>query len=330
MYRNHTIGVVVTAYNEEGLVGDVISRMPRFVDRVYAVDDCSTDGTWDEITQHAATPVNETVTSPVPDGGRNAEQMVVPIRHETNQGVGGAIKSGFEHALEDRVDIVAVMDGDGQMDPAHLHRLLDPIIDGKATYAKGNRLSRMSHFRGMSPLRVIGNLILTALTRIASGYWRMSDPQNGYNAISRSALERLSISDLYSGYGFRNDILVHLNVQQAIIADVAMPAIYGEEESGIRYSNFVPRMSGLLLRRFLWRLHQRYMSKHGSFESGLSAAVISVLAGVILLTRTLSRKRSLFSRISTVGMVFGGLLMALAMAESRHANDATVVVGEDE
>lgn len=329
MYRDHTVGVVVTAYNEEGLVGNVLDCMPSFVDRVYAVDDCSTDGTWNEITQRAAGPRADTVSFPLPDGGRSADGVVVPIRHERNQGVGGAIKTGFRQALEDRIDIVAVMDGDGQMDPTQLPRLLDPIVDGKAAYAKGNRLTKISHFGGMSPLRIIGNIMLTVLTRIASGYWRMSDPQNGYNAIAGPTLERLSLSTLYGGYGFRNDILVRLNVHGTTIADVSMPALYGEEESGIRYSTFIPRMSGLLLRRFFWRLWRRYVSQRDA--SGLvSIRSVCVFAGFALLARVLLHKRSSHSWLGTVGVWLGGLLMMLVMVEGRYANDATVTVGNDE
>lgn len=328
MYRGHTVGVVVTAYNEEGLVGNVIDCMPTFVDRVYAVDDCSVDGTWNEIIQHAAVPQSDTVSFPVPDGGQVSDGRVVPIRHEVNRGVGNAIKTGFQRALEDSIDIVAVMDGDGQMDPAQLHRLLDPIVDGKAMYAKGNRLSRMSHFRGMSLWRIVGNVMLTVLTRIASGYWRMSDPQNGYNAISRAALERLSIATLYGGYGFRNDILVQLNVHEMPIADVSMPAIYGEEESGIRYEEFIPRMSGLLLRQFCWRLWKRYVARVGVRSAARS---VSVLTGIAVLARVLSlpRNRSLNSWLSTVGVVVIGLVL-FAVAEGRDTNKATVTVGEDE
>lgn len=324
MYRDHTVGVVVTAYNEEGLVGNVIDCMPTFVDRVYAVDDCSTDRTWNEITQHAAGPRADAVSFPLPDGGQSADGVVVPIRHERNQGVGSAIKTGFRQALEDRIDIVAVMDGDGQMDPTQLHRLLDPIIDGKAAYTKGNRLSSLSHFTGMSPLRIVGNVILTVLTRIASGYWRMSDPQNGYNAIAGTTLEQLSLSTLYGGYGFRNDILVRLNVHGTTIADVSMPALYGEEESGIRYSEFIPRMSGLLLRRFCWRLWKRYVSQQSSL---VSARSVGVLVGLAILARMLSRKRSPHSWI---GMWLGGLLMLFTLVEGRYANNATVTVENDE
>jgi len=192
MYRNHTIGVVVPAYNEEGFVGEVIETLPDYVDRIYVVDDCSTDGTWAEIRRHAVImndqvsltdSEGQTVTA---NGESNTvfDRRVVPIRHKENRGVGGAIKTGYLRAREDEIDITTVIAGDGQMDPNLLPRFLDPIADGTVEYTKGNRLPSEEYRSEMPRFRLIGNAVLTVLTRIASGYWRMMDPQNGYTAIS--------------------------------------------------------------------------------------------------------------------------------------------------
>ena len=180
MYNEHTVAVVVPAYNESGFVGEVIETLPAFVDRVYAIDDQSTDETWDEITAAAAA-VNDTAST---DGGAAFDQRVVPIRHETNRGVGGAIKTGYLRAREDAVDVTAVMGGDGQMDPTQLERIIQPITTGEAEYAKGNRLINSEDHAEMPRFRLVGNRILTLLTKIASGYWRVGDPQMGYTAIS--------------------------------------------------------------------------------------------------------------------------------------------------
>jgi glycosyltransferase involved in cell wall biosynthesis len=247
VYRNSSVAVVVPAYNEEGFVGDVVRGIPAYVDKIYAVDDRSTDGTWEEL-RACAEQVNAEG-----DGER-----VVPIRHERNRGVGGAIKTGYGQALRDEMDVTAVIAGDGQMDPSKLTQFLDPIVDGEADYTKGNRLWREDTWREMSQWRLFGNRLLTVLTRIASGYWGMVDPQNGYAAISLRALEELPVDDLYEEYGFLNDLLVHLNVQGLRIADVPHEAVYGDEQSGIKYSTFVPRLSRLLLRDFLWRLKMKY------------------------------------------------------------------------
>lgn len=258
MYRGHAIAVVIPAYNEEQFVADVIETVPAFVDSIYPVDDCSSDGTWDRI-KAAAARLNDTAQQrPVAlaDGGDT--RRVVPIRHETNTGVGGAITTGYRRAMEDGHDVVAVMNGDGQMDPSILDRILDPVVTGQAEYAKGNRLQTRAHCAEMSRFRLVGNYILTVLTRIASGYWQLTDPQNGYTAISARALDQLDLDALYEEYGFLNDVLVRLNVHNMPIADVSMEAVYGEETSSIQFHRFVPKLSWLLLRNFLWRLGARY------------------------------------------------------------------------
>lgn len=256
MYRDRTVGVVIPAYNEERFVGDVIESVPEFVDRVYVIDDGSTDRTWAAIERHAST-VNRTDAM---DRGSGAgfDRRVVPLRHERNRGVGGAIKTGYLRAYEDGVDVVAVMAGDGQMDPDTLPRLLDPIADGRADYVKGNRLSAEGNYRGMPAWRLLGSVILTALTRVASGYWRVRDPQNGYTAISREALTAIDIEALYEDYGFCNDLLIRLGARGMTVVDVPTTIDYADEESAIRYRTFVPKLSLLLARRFLWRLRREY------------------------------------------------------------------------
>jgi glycosyltransferase involved in cell wall biosynthesis len=280
MYRDHTIGVVVPAYNEEGFVGEVIETMPAYVDRVYVIDDCSTDGTWAEIREYAEQ-VNEAArrtgtvavdgarepVSPLEgepqrveaDGGLLFDPRVVPIQHKKNRGVGGAIKTGYQRALDDELDITAVMGGDGQMNPDILHTFLDPIVEDKADYAKGNRLLYKEYRQGMSKWRFIGNSILTFLTKISSGYWKTMDPQNGYTAISYHALNNVGISSMYEYYGYCNDILVKLNAKGMRVADVAMPAVYGDEESSIKYRTYIRRVSWMLLKNFLWRLKVKYL-----------------------------------------------------------------------
>ncbi|RRJ33657.1 glycosyltransferase family 2 protein [Halocatena pleomorpha] len=327
MYRDHTVGVVITAYNEEGLVGDVIDSVPSFVDEVYAVDDCSTDNTWAEITEHMAMAPAETSSFPLPDGGHRSQRRVVPVRHEQNRGVGGAIKSGFQEALDSGVDIVAVMDGDGQMDPAHLDRLLDPIVDGRASYAKGNRLAKRSHIESMSWFRLFGNVLLTILTRIASGYWRMRDPQNGYNAIDTATLERIPLSQLHDRYGFRNDVLIRLSVEGATIADVTMPAVYGEEESGIHYTAFIPRLSWLLLGRFFWRLRTE-LRRNWLLSPSMSESA-SLFAGLVITARLRTRERTP-PWLTLLGTVLSGLLVVFTMVEERYANDETISIEDNE
>lgn len=260
MYKGKRVGVVVTAYNEAPFVGDVIETVPDFVDRVYAIDDSSPDDSWAEI-QQVASRINETIESEleiaVADGGEG--RRVVPIRHEENHGYGAAVKTGYRHAVDDDMDVVAVMNGDGQMDPAILDRIIDPVAEGEADYAKGNRLLHPNDRDGMSAFRFVGNAMLTGLSKFASGYWTIGDPQNGYTAISRETIEDLDLESITDQYGFLNHLLTHLNVNECRVADVAMSAVYGEEKSSIRYVPFVRFVSLLLLRSFLWRLKTRYV-----------------------------------------------------------------------
>lgn len=257
MYEGKTVGVVVPAHNEEAFVGEVITTIPEFVDRIFVIDDCSSDATWERI-RRAAERVNASPNVAKADGGQ-VRPRVVPHRHETNEGVGGAIKTGYEFAVREGMDVVAVMNGDGQMDPDILDEIIEPVVEGRADYAKGNRLYSAEHSRGMSRWRFTGNAILTFMTKISSGYWGMNDPQNGYTAISRQALETLDIGALYNEYGFLNDLMVKLNVHGFRVTDVEMHAVYGDEESGIEYRSFVPKLSTLLFVRFLWRLKARYL-----------------------------------------------------------------------
>ena len=268
LYHGHRVAVVVPAYNEELLIGDTLAGIPDFVARVYVVDDCSTDRTQEVVDYYAS-----------------HDDSIVSIRHEVNKGVGAAIVTGYRKALADRMDIIAVMAGDDQMDPAFLPELLDPIVAKKCDYTMGNRLISPVYRKQMSPWRFFGNTILTMLTKIASGYWQMMDPQNGYTAISKRALERISLDDIYPRYGYCNDLLVKLNVNTFRVINVPHPARYGRETSGIRYSTYILKLSWLLLRDFLWRLKMKYlvMSFHPLvffYVAGASFCIIGVLGGI--------------------------------------------------
>ncbi|CAJ37092.1 glycosyltransferase family 2 protein [Methanocella arvoryzae] len=235
------IGVVVPAYNEEVLLGETVRGMPSYVSRIYVIDDCSTDRTPEVLRKLA-----------------DEDPRVVGLRHEVNKGVGATIIDGYKLALQDRMDYVAVMAGDNQMDPEELPRLLLPVMEGKADYAKGNRLLGRQMRKGMSSWRFLGNSMLTMLNKIASGYWHISDPQNGYTVISREALETLDLDSIYTYYGYCNDLLVKLNAAGFRTIDVPIPARYGREKSKIRYGRFIFKVAPMLFRGFLWRLRVKY------------------------------------------------------------------------
>ncbi|MGA8849169.1 MAG: glycosyltransferase family 2 protein [Dehalococcoidia bacterium] len=248
MYKGKRVAVVMPAYNEEKFIARVLTTIPPFVDKIYAVSDGSTDRTL-EIAQSIAE--------------QNSKIMV--INRKERGGIGAAVTMGHERALADGMDVIAVMAGDGEMDPAFLDKILDPVVEGRADYAKGDRFSMAGHKNGISAWRIIGIFLLTYLTRIASGYWHISDPQHGYTAISRETLGKLPLDKLYKGYAFENDMLVNLNVINARVVDIPMPmpasATASKKYSKIRYRSFIVKTSWLLLKDFVWRVGVRYMKQ---------------------------------------------------------------------
>jgi glycosyltransferase involved in cell wall biosynthesis len=241
MLDGKRVAVVVPAFDEERLVGETIRGIPEFVDRVYVVDDASRDAT----------------AAQAADAG---DPRVEVIRHERNRGVGAAIVSGYRRALEEGMEVTCVMAADNQMDPVELPALVGPVARGEVEYAKANRLFSGEAWTVIPRTRYLGNAVLSLLTKIASGYWHVADSQAGYTAVSREALARLDLDRVYRGYGFPNDMLVHLNVQNARVRDVPSRPIYDVgERSGIRLRRVIPRISWLLFKGFWWRMGQKYV-----------------------------------------------------------------------
>jgi glycosyltransferase involved in cell wall biosynthesis len=235
------VAVVVPARDEEALLPQTLAGIPEFVDRVYVVDDGSTDGT-------------------VAAAEAAGDGRVSVIRHERSGGVGAAIVSGYKRALSDGVDVTAVMAADNQMDPADLETLAGAVARGEVDYAKANRLFTGQAWELIPRTRYLGNAVLSMLTKIASGYWHVADSQSGYTAVGRDTLALLDLDRIYRRYGFPNDMLVHLNVVNARVRDFPSRPIYGVgERSGIKYRSVVPRISWLLFKGFLWRLREKYV-----------------------------------------------------------------------
>lgn len=238
MIEGRTVAVVIPAYRVERAIAGVVREMPAFVDRIIVVDDASPDG-----------------TSNVVNGV--GDPRVRLLRHNVNQGVGGAMASGFRAALDADADIIVKCDGDGQMDPRDIEALLRPIVAGRAEYSKGCRFHDFRALAEMPRVRLGGNIGLTFLTKLASGYWHVLDPQNGFVAIRGDVLRRLPLARLARGYFFENDMLIRLNALEARVADVPMPSRYGEETSSLRPGRalleFPIRLLGGFFRRLFWR-----------------------------------------------------------------------------
>jgi glycosyltransferase involved in cell wall biosynthesis len=241
MLEGKRVAVVVPAHNEEELVVATLQGIPGFVDRIYVVDDASTDATAER--------------------ARSADDpRVEVIEHDRNRGVGAAIVSGYKRALAERIDATAVMAGDNQMDPDELEGLALPVVRDELDYAKANRLFTGSAWRLIPRNRYLGNAMLSFLTKIASCYWHIADSQAGYTVLSLRVLRLLDLDRIYTSYGFPNDMLVHLNVWDARVRDFPSRPIYGVgERSGIRIRRVVPRISWLLWKGFFWRLREKYV-----------------------------------------------------------------------
>ncbi|SFR66465.1 glycosyltransferase family 2 protein [Halogeometricum limi] len=326
MYKGKRVAVVVPAYNEEGFVGRTLESVPSYVDRIYAVDDGSSDGTWDEI-QNTSRRLNERQAEPVAtDGGRHDGARVVPIRHETNSGVGAGIKTGYYRAMEDDMDVVAVMNGDAQMDPEVLPHFLNPIVEDRADYAKGDRISRRENVGEMSSFRLFGNRLLTRLTNLSSGYWKTIDSQNGYTAVSVEMLERIPLEEVYDQYGFLNDMLTTLNLHDARVVNVPHRAVYGNEQSGIVYRKFVPSLSGLLFQNFLRRLASRatdrsYQPAVVGYVVGMVGMLLGALGAARGVTRVLRRKEESSFLRSVAGLLAGVLAFVAGAFLDKRANE---------
>lgn len=245
MYHKAKVGVVVPCHNEQLLITRVMDTMPEFVDQIYVVDDVSTDQTTTIVEDYIRT---------------TGTQRVSLIKHQVNQGVGGAIVTGYRQAAQDGMAVIAVMAGDAQMDPEDLHLIVEPVADGRADYTKGNRLTSGEAWTQIPRVRYIGNVFLSLMTKVASGYWHIFDSQTGYTAISRQAIETIDLDGLWKRYGYPNHLLVMLNIHNFSVADIPVKPVYGiGEKSGIRIWRVIPSISLLLLRGFIRRLFFKYI-----------------------------------------------------------------------
>jgi len=290
MLNNKTIAVVVPAYNEETQIARVIGTMPDFVDRIVIVNDASKDRTAEEVTAFitdSSAYVNEAIAVKNTERGfyneadvfveqmeqkeieryvpseivnKNPEQnRVILINNLKNGGVGASIARGYKWCRDHQIDCTAVMAGDGQMDPGELPEICLPVVAGEADYVKGNRLIHRSARYLIPPSRYFGNSVLSMMTKVASGYWRVSDTQTGYTAISLAALKKIDVAGIYRSYGMPNDMLVKLNLAKCVLKEVEIKPVYRVgEQSKMKIFKVIPRVSWLLFKAFFKRIWNRY------------------------------------------------------------------------
>lgn len=247
MYREKKIALVIPAYNEEKLIKPTLENVPGLFDAVYVVDDKSPDNQNAVISKCA-----------------EKDQRIHLLKHEVNQGPGGAIITGYLESAKAGIDITVVVGGDHQMNLDEVAHFLDPIVDGKADYAKGNRflLSKLEDTLAKMPkIRLIGNWIITVLTKIASGYYKTMDVVDGYTAISKRAIEIIDWSKAWKRYGYPMDFLVRLNAYGFKIIEIPRTAVYlpGERQSQIKGFSYAMKVSPMLIRNFFWRLNFKYL-----------------------------------------------------------------------
>lgn len=239
------LAVIIPAYRAAGTIGAVLESMPSYVDHVIVIDDHSPDG------------LGEVVAA-------CRDKRIIYHRHERNKGVGGAMVTGYAKALELKADLVAKVDADGQMDPAFLDRLALVALRWDCDYVKANRFGRIGHLEGMPRARLLGNILLSFLTKVASGYWNIFDPQNGYTLITGRMLKKLELKRIDESYFFENSMLIHLNVVRARVGEIYLPAQYGDEQSSMKLLRILTSFPYKLLKGFSFRVFQKYILRSTS------------------------------------------------------------------
>ncbi len=261
--ENKSLAVIIPAYNAEKTILAVYKKIPSYVDWIIIVNDKSSDST-------------EKVVSIISDS------RVVLINHSINTGVGGAMITGFKKALELKAYFIAKIDSDDQMDPRYLDRFVRICLQFGCDYVKANRFGHLDALPSMPLKRFIGNIGLSFLTKISSGYWNVFDPQNGYIMITRKMLRRLDLKKVDHGYFFENTMLILLNVMRAKIGEIYLPAQYGNEVSSMRLTNILWTFPRKLFYGLMYRIYQKYIFRSLSpFFLLLSFGLVFFIGGSV-------------------------------------------------
>ena len=246
------LAVIVPAYNEEVLIEKTINSIPEKVNKIVIINDCSKDDT------------EKIVRSLM-----KKNEKIELINFDKNSGVGAALIAGYNYCYEKKYDIAVVMPGDAQALPVDFDKLIEPVVSGKADYAKGNRLKNKNVKEIMPRHRFIGNTFLTILTKFATGYFHIMDPQMGYTALNVKMLEKINIQNLIKRYGYPGQLLFLLNMADAKVVDVEVTPHYDIEKSGINLLTFVPKLMFLLIKLFIQRVYRKLLKEKMS-PAGIS------------------------------------------------------------
>lgn len=258
------ISVVIPSYKVKNHILEVIKNIGPEVCRIYVVDDCCPDASGEFVRDNCDDP------------------RVVVLRNEVNQGVGGAVMAGYRAAIEDGMDVMVKLDGDGQMDAKLIPDFVAPIIHGEADYTKGNRFFDLEEIRAMPKVRLFGNAVLSFMTKLSSGYWNLFDPTNGYTAIHREVAKHLPMGKISKRFFFETDLLFRLNTLRAVVVDVPMDAKYGDEVSNLRIGKIVGEFFIKHVRNFSKRIFYNYYLRDMSLASiELPLGLLLILFGSI-------------------------------------------------
>lgn len=253
------IAAVIPCYQGRSKILEVIHKVPDIVTRIYCVDDACTEETGQLIQQECH------------------DERVKVITHAANQGVGGAMVTGYQAALADQMDIIVKLDSDGQMDPELVPVFVQPVLNGQADYTKGNRFFRLEDLEGMPKTRLLGNAVLSFMCKLSSGYWQIFDPNNGYTAIHASVLKLIPLDKINKGYFFESDMLFRLNTLRAVVQDIPITSIYRDETSNINIVRELFVFSFNHSRNFIKRIFYNY------FLRDFSVASIEWVIGPVLI-----------------------------------------------
>ncbi len=245
----YAVAVVIPSYKVTRHIMDVLAAIGPECQRIFVVDDACPESSGKFVLEH------------------NLDPRVTVLFHEQNQGVGGAVMTGYAAAVADGAEVIVKIDGDGQMNPALLDIFVQPILHGEADYTKGNRFYNLESLRSMPAVRLLGNAILSFLSKISTGYWNLFDPTNGYTAIHAAVAKHLPVNKISKRYFFETDILFRLNTLRACVLDVPMEAIYADETSHLKISKIITEFFYKHLRNTVKRIFYNYYLRDMSLAS---------------------------------------------------------------
>ncbi|MGK5075896.1 glycosyltransferase family 2 protein [Janthinobacterium sp. ZB1P44] len=281
------IAVVIPSYKVDKHILSVLGQIGNEVSRIYVVDDCCPNQSGELVERHCS------------------DKRVVVLRHAENQGVGGAVMTGYRAAIDDGMDIIVKIDGDGQMDPSRISDFIAPILAGEADYTKGNRFYDLESVRCMPKARLFGNAILSFMSKLSSGYWDIFDPTNGYTAIHCDVVRYLPLQKISRRYFFETDILFRLNTLRAVVVDIPMDAKYGDEVSNLKITQIVGEFFVKHMRNFFKRIFYNY------YLRDMSIASIELPLGVLMVA---------------FGCIFGSTQWLHSMHDATPASAGTVML----